>query len=110
MPHTLEFSAQLDRATQLRQMDSETRRARFIFIKCLLKTQRAYVQLDAHRTSMVRRNAKRGCMHNTPLTDALWEALCALLAQAGMEAKAVRERGHLLFAWEGTTVLQGGAA
>lgn len=100
----------LARATTLLQMDAETRRTKFIFVECLLKTQRARARLDAHRMDVVKKNARRGGRPDTLLIDALWEGFCALSDQACAEAKAVLTRGQLLFAFEGATVLEGGAA
>lgn len=42
--------------------------------------------------------------------DALWDGMYALQGRAHLMAEYARDSGQLLFCFEGTTVLQGGAA
>ncbi len=46
----------------------------------------------------------------SPERDALWSGYWALQQTAKETAENIRKRGGLLFAWEGSTALTGGAA
>lgn len=46
----------------------------------------------------------------SPDADALWDGVCALKTEASEQAQALRDLGALLYAWDGSTALRGGAA
>lgn len=93
----------LAHAAMLRQADAKTRRTRFTFIDSLLNAQRFIERLKKHRNLQWKRSQWR----DTPLADALSGGIYALESEAYRHAETIQRDGDLLFAFEGTTVLQG---
>ncbi len=90
----------------------ESLRLKYIWLICLLDAQQANVTLQLERDEIHRRNwhAKRPTTRHDALTNAMWAGAMALQDRAREYAHECRDHGHLLFAHQGTTVLQGGAA
>lgn len=99
--------ARRDSAAQLNRAAALERRAKFIFLTCLLEAQQAMQVLNAERQRLqggTKRNPLR-FVPSSPLIDALWAGYYALHDEASRCADAVLDRGQLLFAFEGTTLL-----
>lgn len=90
---------------------AEDRRTRYIFVTCMLEAQRSAQVLLDKRDQLMKPTARRPVRGNdTKLTDALWDGYTALESEARECAKKALEYGQILHCFEGTTVLQGGAA
>ena len=80
-------------------------RTRFIFLICFLDAARNADILNKHWLKLLSRSTKA-----SPFKDAVFEGYIALSQEADRCARKLTERGQLLFAFQGTTVLQGCAA
>lgn len=89
----------------LTDAEAKAKRVRHIFLICFLDAQRSAQELEKHRKALARRSKK-----STPLQAALWDGLVALHKETNACAHELTKRGHLLFAFPGTTALQGCAA
>lgn len=81
------------------------KRTSFIFLICFIEAERSAAILYKHWRGLRSRSTK-----HSPLKDAIFEGYIALDGEARSCAKQLTERGQLLFAFPGTTVLQGCAA
>lgn len=79
--------------------------ARLIYVRLLLEFQPHY-ELISKKWLAMRGKTKQAHAYEDALAASKW----ALRDQITEFAKCARERGQLLFCFEGTTVLQGGAA
>lgn len=77
-------------------------RTRFIFLICFLDAARNADILDNHWKKLLSRSTKP-----SPFKDAVFEGYIALTHEAERCARKLTERGQLLFAFQGTTVLRG---
>jgi len=89
----------------LTDAQAQAKRTRHIFLICFLDAQRSAQELEKHRNALVRRSKK-----STPLQAALWDGLFALHKETNACARELTQRGQLLFAFPGTTALEGCAA
>lgn len=104
MPQDTPTAAEQQQAAQL--LDAQARRTSYIFVSNFLEHQRNAEIL--RRESRTRMQAKTAA--TLAFGWALWDGSYALEKEAARFLREVMERGQLLFAFDGTTVLQGGAA
>lgn len=78
----------------------------FYCLKNFLYSAISYELLFAEYKKKCARQGHR----DSPVIVALWEGYFSLLQNSEERAKQLRDRGQLLFAFAGTTVLQGGAS
>lgn len=95
-----------ERMNALRQMDANTRKTEFSFIISLLEHQCAIEVLSQQRSKLLARQK----WADSRLTNALYLGMYVIEDKVDQFAKNIRDFGQLPFAFEGTTVLQGGAA
>lgn len=72
--------------------------SRFIFLKCFLRGQQ-----DAELLLLQRRRIKGVSARSEALRDALWSGYWSLTQEVERCGRELTERGHLLFAFPGTT-------
>lgn len=82
------------------------KRTDFIYLILFLEAEQHAHTLNQQKRAIFKRNGYR----ETPYTKALSAARWALDDIARDKARNLTRDGHLLFAFQGTTVLQGGAA
>jgi phosphomevalonate kinase len=81
----------------------EDARTQHIFAICYVEQFRSLMQLRTMRENQQRKNAWR----ETPTTHALWMGCCALEDSTfDMLKKAKNMSGHLLFCWEGSSIVE----
>lgn len=97
--------------TPLDQLSAVDRQTRLIFVLCLLEAQQNAQTLLIERAKQQKptKSHPQG-RYESPLLDALWAGYNALRLEADRCAKEARQRGQLLYCFEGTTVLEGCAA
>jgi hypothetical protein len=86
--------------------DAEEREAQFIFVTCFLNARRNAEILQ--KEAIAKFDAKSP--KHRALADAMWAGSNELRNEARTCLKSLMYRGQLLFAFDGTTVPQGGAA
>ena len=79
------------------------KRVRFIFLICFLEADQHRAALKQHYDKL----SQSKCAPCAAVLDSVWAGYCALQTEAISCALHLRDRGHLLFAHPGTTVLQG---
>jgi hypothetical protein len=87
----------------LTQEDRDAKRTENIYLILFLEAESSAKTLSNQRNTIYRRNRYK----DTTYTDALWRGYCALNDQARNYARQLTEDGKLLFAFAGTTALQG---
>jgi hypothetical protein len=78
-------------------------RRKYIFLLCMLEDQAAAHTLQKQYDKLLIANSGRSQL----VRDALWTGICALNDRMRSDTRELRDRGHLLFAFTGTTVLRG---
>ena len=68
----------------------------------------AYLQASKNAAILHKMHLRK--KHADAEWDALWDGMFALQAMASKSVEHARDVGELLFCFDGTTVLQGGAA
>lgn len=95
-----------EQQTAKQKSDAEDREAQFIYVTCFLKARH---NADILQKEAVNRFSAKS-LKSQALGDAMWAGSHELRNEARTCLRELMNRGQLLFAFPGTTVLQGGAA
>lgn len=102
----MQTTSQETQALTAAEQAAREKRHEFIYLICFLEADEHAHALTQQQKAIWKRNGFR----NTPYTEALSHARYALNDIAAEHARKLTRDGKLLFAFQGTTVLQGCAA
>ncbi len=81
----------------------------YLYVRSFLESQEdSQVLLDAYERSI--KASYRKLRKPSRLAIAIWNGYWELITRSKEWAELARKNGHLLYCWEGTKVLEGGAA